>query len=132
MVVVRPSTRTLTWAARAPPASTAASATERASTRGLRSTNPPSARGSIWRSAAGLLTRGSPLRGLPSLSASGVVAERRLPSQRRDRPGFAPGSLTVLLGCGSLPPRPYDRPVSAQLRLWLPVVAWAALIFGLS
>jgi hypothetical protein len=28
--------------------------------------------------------------------ASGFVAEERLPSQRRDRPGFAPGSLTVL------------------------------------
>src|SRR5918992_459588 len=98
MVVVRPSTRTLTFAATAPPASTAASATERARTRGLRSTNPPSARGSVWRGAAGLLTRGSPLRGLPGLSASGIVAERRLPSQRRDRPGLAPGSLTVLLG----------------------------------
>jgi VanZ family protein len=39
----------------------------------------------------------------------------------------------VLLGVGgSLPLRPYDRPVSAQLRVWLPVVAWAALIFALS
>src|SRR5918992_5684294 len=97
MVVVRPSTRTLTVAARAPPGSTRASTAERARTRGLRSTNPPSARGSVWRSAAGLLTRGSPLRGLPGLQASGIVAERRLPSQRRDRPGLAPGSLTVLL-----------------------------------
>jgi hypothetical protein len=48
-------------------------------------------------SAAGLLTWGSLPRRLPDLSASGFVAEERLPSQRRDRPGFAPGSLTVLL-----------------------------------
>ena len=33
---------------------------------------------------------------------------------------------------GSVPLRPYDRAVPAQLRLWLPVVAWAALIFALS
>jgi VanZ family protein len=81
------------------------------------------------RSAAGLLTRGSLPRRLPGLPASGVVAGERLPLQRRDRPGIAPGSLTVLLMWG----RAYHRTVSGSVvRLWLPVVAWAALIFVLS
>jgi hypothetical protein len=55
----------------------------------------------------------------------------RLPSQRRDRPGLAPGSLTVLLMCGG---RTYHRGVStsAALRLWAPVVLWAAVIFAFS
>ncbi len=79
--------------------------------------------------AAGLLTRGSLPRRLPGSQASGVVAEKRLPSQRRDRPGLAPGSLTVLLLVG----RAYHRAVAGSLaRLWLPVVAWAALIFAFS
>jgi len=53
----------------------------------------------------------------------------QLPLQRRDRPGIAPGSLTALLVSG----RAYHRTVSGfLLRLWLPVVAWAALIFVLS
>ena len=56
----------------------------------------PSARGSRWRRAAGLLTRGSLPRRLPGRWASGVVAGEHLPSQRRDRPGLAPGSLTAL------------------------------------
>jgi VanZ like family len=57
------------------------------------------------------------------------VAGERLPLQRRDRPGFAPGSLTVLLIGG----RAYHRTVAGTLaRLWLPVLAWAALIFALS
>jgi hypothetical protein len=57
------------------------------------------------------------------------VAGERLPSQRRDRPGFAPGSLTVLLIGG----RAYHRTVTGTFaRLWLPVLAWAALIFALS
>lgn len=57
------------------------------------------------------------------------MAGERLPLQRRDRPGVAPGSLTELLECG----RAYHRTVSAsRARLWLPVVAWAALIFGFS
>ena len=63
------------------------------------------------------------------MQASGVVAGERLPSQRRDRPGLAPGSLTALLGLG----RAYHRTVSGSvLRLWLPVAAWAGLIFALS
>src|SRR6185503_11016658 len=49
----------------------------------------PRGRRGVWR-AAGLLTRGSLPRRLPGLAASGVVAGERLPSQRRDRPGFAP------------------------------------------
>jgi len=57
------------------------------------------------------------------------VAGERLPLQRRDRPGFAPGSLTVLLIGG----RAYHRTVTGTFaRLWLPVLGWAALIFALS
>jgi len=57
------------------------------------------------------------------------VAGERLPSQRRDRPGLAPGSLTALLVGG----RAYHRTVPGTIvRLWLPVVAWAALIFAFS
>ena len=54
---------------------------------------------------------------------------KHLPSQRRDRPGLAPGSLTALrIGGG-----PYHRKVTADaLRLWAPVVGWAALIFAFS
>jgi hypothetical protein len=44
----------------------------------------------VWRRAAGLLTRGSLPRRLPGSRPSGVVAEERLPLQRRDRPGLAP------------------------------------------
>ena len=52
-----------------------------------------------------------------------------LPSQRRDRPGFAPGSLTVLL----VSERAYHRTVAGSFaRTWLPVVAWAAVIFVFS
>ena len=75
-------------------------------------------------SAAGLLTRGSLFRRLPGLRASGASAGERLPSQRRDRPGLAPGSLTVLRSRG----RAYHAPV----RAWLPVIAWAAVIFAFS
>jgi hypothetical protein len=79
-------------------------------------------------SATGLLTRGSLLRRLPGLGQWHLAGER-LPSQRRDRPGLAPGSLTALLIRG----RAYHRTVSRHaLRLWLPVVAWAGLIFALS
>ena len=57
------------------------------------------------------------------------MAGERLPLQRRDRPGFAPGSLTALL----VSARAYHRTVSGSIaRLWFPVVAWAALIFALS
>ena len=84
-------------------------------------------------SATGLLTRGSLLRRLPG---SRPVASWRgsvSPSQRRDRPGLAPGSLTALLVGG----RAYHRTsagsrVHRPVRLWLPVVLWAALIFAFS
>jgi VanZ family protein len=57
------------------------------------------------------------------------VAGEHLPSQRRDRPGFAPGSLTVLLVSG----RAYHRTVSGSfVRAWLPVLVWAAIIFAFS
>jgi VanZ family protein len=72
---------------------------------------------------------GLPLPPPSRLVASGVVAGERLPLQRRDRPGLAPGSLAVLLVRG----RAYHRTVFGSLaRLWLPVVAWAALIAVLS
>jgi hypothetical protein len=65
----------------------------------------------------------------PVAEPSGVVAGERLPSQRRDRPGFAPGSLTAFLVWG----RAYHRAVGRSLvRLWLPVVLWAAVIFTFS
>ncbi len=83
--------------------------------------------------AAGLLTRGSLSRRLPGRRfpgrASGISAGEQLPSQRRDRPGFAPGSLTELPCDGAA----YHRTVSATgLRAWGPVVLWAGLIFALS
>ena len=53
-------------------------------------TNPPSSRGSVGGRTAGLLTRGALPHRLPSPEASGVSARKRLPSQRRDRPGLAP------------------------------------------
>jgi VanZ like family len=72
---------------------------------------------------------GLPLPPPSRLAASGVVAGERLPLQRRDRPGLAPGSLTVLLCRG----RAYHRTVSGSTaRLWAPVLAWAALIFAAS
>ena len=56
------------------------------------------------------------------------MAGELLPLQRRDRPGLAPGSLTVLLMSAA-----YHRPVPGSIaRLWLPVVAWAGLVFALS
>jgi VanZ like family len=80
------------------------------------------------RSATGLLTRGSLLRRLPG-SRQWLRGGEHLPLQRRDRPGFAPGSLTVLLVSG----RAYHRKVPGSfVRSWLPVVLWAAFIFALS
>ncbi len=79
--------------------------------------------------AAGLLTRGSLSHRLPGLAASGVVVGEHLPLQRRDRPGLSPGSLTALrCGAGA-----YHAPVSeSRLGLWLPVLAWCAVIFAFS
>ena len=53
-----------------------------------------------------------------------MSAEERLPSQRRDRPRFALGSLTGL--------RLSHDPTIAAMRVWLPVVVWAAVIFAFS
>jgi VanZ family protein len=83
------------------------------------------------RSEAGLLTRGALPHRLPNPCAGDQwhVAGERLPSQRRDRPGLAPGSLTALRLEAGL----YHRPVRGEvLRRWLPVVAWAAVIFAFS
>ena len=80
--------------------------------------------------AAGLLTRGSPSAAFPARRP--VASSRgRLPSQRRDRPGLAPGSLSARRLCG----RAYHWPragSSAAQRRGLPVVLWAALIFAVS
>jgi VanZ family protein len=80
------------------------------------------------------------------------LARERLPSQRRDRPGLAPGSLTVrrldrarayhppvpppgsTTAARAAPeaPRPATASLSRRLAPWLPVVAWAAVIFAFS
>ena len=83
------------------------------------------------RRAEGLLTRGALPYRLPGRWASGRSARERLPSQRRDRPGLAPGSLSARRFCG----RAYHgRSVSLErfLRLWGPVIVWAGVIFALS
>src|SRR6266487_1962947 len=67
MVWSRPSTRILILAAAAAEASPATRAKTTKRTRERRNTNPPSARGSGLRRAAGLLTRGSLSRRLPGL-----------------------------------------------------------------
>src|SRR5215211_4858658 len=71
--------------------STAAAASN---ARERRNTNPPSARGSVGRRTAGLLTRGSPSAAFPA-GGQWRRGGGHLPSQRRDRPGLAPGSLSV-------------------------------------
>jgi VanZ family protein len=83
--------------------------------------------------AAGLLTRGSLSHRLPGCrspsAASDVSVGEQLPSQRRDRPGFAPGSLTALPSDGGA----YHRTVSAAtFRAWAPVVVMATVIFVFS
>src|SRR5829696_6209938 len=125
---VLPSTRTETLAPRAEGTSSAASATSAARAMVILRTNPPSARGSECRRAAGLLTRGALPRRLPGPWASGSSARERLPSQRRDRPGLAPGSLSARL----LLSRLVCPSVQAAVRRWGPVVAWAAVIFAFS
>ena len=94
----------------------------------LRNTNPPSARGSVWRSGAGLLTRGSLLRGLPGLVASGVSAGSASPHSG----GTVPDLHRVPSPCSGVEPSLSSCWCRPLLRLWLPVVAWAALIFALS
>ena len=98
----------------------------------------------MWRRSSRSSDSGPPPRRLPS-RGQWRRGEERLPLQRRDRPGLAPGSLTALL----VSVRAYHRTVSDTaprshaglrpsgvrhriFRLWLPVVAWAALIFALS
>ena len=57
------------------------------------------------------------------------MAEEQLPLQRRDRPGLAPGSLIVLRDRE----RAYHRTVRGSfVRNWVPVVAWAGVIFAFS
>jgi len=59
------------------------------------------------------------------------VARERLPSQRRDRSGLAPDSLAARRFVAG----DYHRAAMARSRVltvWLPVVAWAAVIFAFS
>ena len=65
-------------------------------------------------------------RRLPGPRASGSSARER-PSQRRDRPGLAPGPSPLAFCCPPLCPS-----VQAAVRRWGPVVAWAAVIFAFS
>ena len=55
--------------------------------------------------------------------------EEQLPSQRRDRPGLAPGSLTAL-PCDGWTLSSHGA--GNAFRAWAPVVLWAALIFAFS
>src|SRR5213593_4502715 len=64
-----------------------------------------------------------PLCRLPKRAAQWRRGGGHLLSQRRDRPGLAPGSLTV---------GPYRRRIYPMVLRWLAVVAWAAVIFALS
>ena len=59
------------------------------------------------------------------------MALERLPSQRRDRSGFAPDSLAARRFVAG----DYHRAAMTRSRVvtvWLPVVAWAAVIFAFS
>src|SRR6185436_8036608 len=85
------------WAADDEEASSVtAKAAATSAARERRNTNPPSARGSNERRTAGLLTRGSPSAAFPA-GGQWRRGGGHLPSQRRDRPGLAPGSLSVRL-----------------------------------
>src|SRR5215510_751409 len=107
MVVVLPSTRTFTRRARAGAASVPASRATPARTMSRRNTNPPSARGSgLCGGAEGLLTRGSPLRHLPGLAASGLRRRSNSPHSG----GTVPDSHRLPL------PRAVARPYHAQRR----------------
>jgi VanZ family protein len=93
---------------------------------------------------------GAPLSATFPARGPVVSAEKQLPLQRRDRPGFAPGSLTACRWQrpyhGRMPvpvkrPRRPSRPgllvgiasdASGALSVWLPVLAWAAVIFTFS
>jgi VanZ family protein len=80
------------------------------------------------RSATGLLTRGSLPRRLPGLRqwlCGGGASPLTAAGPSRIRTGFPHRAPD----CG----RAYHRTVSrSHARLWLPVVAWAAVIFALS
>ena len=129
IVRVLPSTRTRTRsAAEAAAARASASATaERSERVGEARILLP--RGVRLRRAAGLLTRGPLSAAFPARRPVASGGEH-LPSQRRDRPGLAPGSLSARL-CAA---RAYHCAVTEARRAawWLPVVLWAALIFALS
>src|SRR5437667_416435 len=109
MVVVLPSTRMCTRAASAACASAAARTRTNPRRASRRSTNPPSARGSV--SAAGGRSSDSGLPPTPPSRPRGqwLSAWKRLPLQRRDRPGLAPGSLSAR----RYRARAYHRPVRA-------------------
>ena len=120
IVCVLPSTRTCTRAAAADGTSTQCRHERRREPAYQRIL--PSARGSSWRRTAGLLTRGALPCRLPSPEASGVSARKRLPSQRRDRPGFAP-AFPNRSPCCARESSIVGVTDSRALTHWLPVVA---------
>src|SRR5687767_10111747 len=127
MVVVLPSTRILTLAASAAGVRATRKSNERATS--LRSTNPPSARGSSWERGRSS-DSGLPLCGLPGLAASGVSASGVSPHSG----GTVPDLHRVPSPCSVCGGGAYHGrvPTSAALRLWTPVVLWAAVIFAFS
>ena len=79
-------------------------------------------------SRAGLLTRGSLLRGLPGLSASGVSTGSATPHSG----GTVPDSHRVPSPGSVIGAEPIIVRVPSVLRLWAPVLVWAGVIFALS
>ena len=77
----------------------------------------------------GLLTRGSPSAAFPA-GGQWRRGGGHLPSQRRDRPGLAPGSLSVRRLSGRDYHRPHG-PEESRLRV-AARGGWAALIFAIS
>lgn len=71
---------------------------------------------------------GLPLRRLPGPEASGVSAEGISPHSG----GTVPDSHRVPSPCTGLRAGAYHRRPMRTVRLWAPVVAWAAVIFALS
>src|SRR6266498_5898899 len=126
IVWVLPSTRTCTRAARAAGTSTSKATTTANRLKERRYTNPPSARGSV------LANGRSSDSGLP------------LPPPSRLSPVALGGRASPLTAagpsrtCTGFPYRsPFDRDyhpsvLASRLSAWLPVLAWAAVIFALS
>src|SRR5687767_6305203 len=110
MVVVLPSTRILTLAASAAGVRATRKSNERATS--LRSTNPPSARGSSWERGRSS-DSGLPLRDLPGLAASGVSASGVSPHSG----GTVPDLHRVPSPCSGCEAGPYHALVRLPVML---------------